>query len=196
VTVKRWTICAAGAVTLLLAGCETITDVPAGPLAVGDFQATTAREWSDITRTVPGQPAYVRLLSIDGPLLNRLYIIGPMAPGDAIVRTPDKNSRTPTYRNAMSPTEVVELVTDSVAALDYQRPEASGLRPAKFAGEDALRFDIATKTKDGLDISGSAETAEIKGKLYVVLYLAPTEHYYGAHLPDVDAILASTRPKG
>jgi hypothetical protein len=190
-------MCAAGAAVLLLAGCETITDVPAGPLAVGDaYQATTGREWSDITRAVANQPANVRLLSIDGPLLNRLYIIGPMSPGDAIVKPQGKDTRTPTYRGAMSPNELVELVTDSVAALDYQRPQASGLRPAKFAGEDALRFDIATKTKDGLDISGSAETAEIKGKLYVVLYLAPTEHYYGAHLPDVEAILASTRPKG
>jgi hypothetical protein len=194
-TFFSYAVAVAAAVTL--AGCETIIDVPAGQIAVGDsFQATTAHEWADISKTVVGAPANVRLLSIDGPLLNRLYIVGPMAPGDAIVKAQTKDVRTPTYRAAMSPNEMVELVTDTVAALDYQRPESSGLRPAKFAGENALRFDLAAKTKDGLNISGTAETAEIGGKLYVVLYLAPSEHYYAATLPEIEGILASARRKG
>jgi len=131
------------------------------------------------------------VLSIDGPLLSRLYLTEGLAPGDALVQSTVKERPTPTYRADVSPTEVMEFVADSVSALGYAKVETSNPRPARFAGADAVRFDIACRTKDGLDVSGAALTAQRQGKLYLVLFLAPSEHYYGDVLAEVEAIMNS-----
>lgn len=188
---------AIGAAALTLAACATVTSAPAGAYTVGtNYQVTLGQEWSDISNIMVGRPKSVHLLSTDGPLLNRLYLSDGLQPGEFLLKPAAKERPTPTYKKGMAPTELVEFVADSVAALDYQRVETSGLRPAKFAGADGLRFDLAAQTKEGLDIAGTAQAAEIDGKLYVVLYLAPKEHYFAAGLPEVEKIFASARRAG
>lgn len=177
---------------LALAGCATVEDAPTGAYKVGDaYHVTLGREWSDVSRLLGVQQKGVRVLSIDGPLLNRLYLSEGLAAGDSLVQSQVKEKPTPTFRADFSPQEAVEFVTDSIAALDYVKVESANLRPGKFAGADALRFDITAKTKDGLDISGTALTAHTTGKLYVILYLAPTEHYYGDAIGEVESIIGS-----
>jgi hypothetical protein len=184
----------AALLALLLAGCETVSDAPAGAYKVGTaYQVTLNGEWSDISAIMTGRPANVHLLSIDGPLLDRLYLSEGLKPGDFLVKPEAKDKPTPTYRAGMTPTELVEFVSDSVAALNYERVETSSLGPATFAGSDGLRFDITAKTRQGLDMSGVATVSEKGGALYVMLYLAPTEHYYRLHLGDAQAIMASAR---
>jgi len=53
---------------------------------------------------------------------------------------------------------------------------------------------IPTKSQDGLDISGAALASEVRGMTYVVIYLAPAEHYFEATLGEVESIMASVRP--
>lgn len=180
--------------TLALAACSTITSVPVGDYKVSPtYTVTVGRQWADVTRTVFNRSKKVKILSVDGPLLNRLYLVEGLAPGEFIVKPLAKEQPTPTYREGMSPTELVEFVADSASALDYQRVETSGLRPAKFGSEDALRFDLTALTKEGLETNGSAVVAEKGGKLYVMLYLAPKEHYYGVLLPEVETVFGSAR---
>ncbi len=182
------------ALALTTTGCVAITAAPAGAYTVGaGYAVTLGSAWNDLGVITPTRPANVRFLSLDGPLLNRLYLTDGLAPGQSLVKPVVKEQPTPTYRAGMSPTELVEFVTDSVAALDYQRVETGTIAPAPFAGGEGLRIDLTAKTKDGLDISGKAALAERGGKLYLILYLAPTEHYYAAHLPEVIAIMDSAR---
>ena len=178
----------------LLSSCVTVQSAPAGDYAVGTaYRVTLGRQWSDVSNIMPGRPANVRLLTVDGPLLNRLYLTDGLAPGDFLVRPVIKEKPTPTYRAGLSRTEEVEFIADSVAALDYERVETENLRPATFEGAPALRFDIVAKTKNGLDMSGSAEVSEIGGKLFVMLYLAPTEHFYSATLPEIETVFSSVK---
>ncbi|MBI1187771.1 MAG: hypothetical protein GC206_10680 [Alphaproteobacteria bacterium] len=93
----------------------------------------------------------------------------------------------------MTETELVEFVVDSVAALDYLRPEALDLRPEMFGGRDGVRFEIATQTAAGLAIRGTALVARVGDRVHVMLYLAPSEHYYDRLLPDVERVFASAR---
>jgi hypothetical protein len=191
-TLLRGAIAAAFALTL--AACATVVSAPAGAYKLGDaYQVTLGHEWSDASGVMFGRPKHVRLLTTDGPLLNRLYLVDGLAPGDFMVRPAAKERPTPTYRTGMAPTELVELVADSVSALDYQRVETANLRPGKFAGADGLRFDISAATKEGLEMAGTAEVAEVDGKLYVILYVAPKEHYFGAGLGEIEQIMASAR---
>ncbi len=188
---KRATV---GALVLALAACAAITAAPAGSYQVASgYTVTLGRQWSDLSAAVVGRPKKVKMLSIDGIFLNRLYLVDGLAPDEFMVKAPSKDKPTPTYRTGMSPTELVEFVADSTSALGYQRVETSKLRPASLGGADAIRFDIDAQTPEGLDIAGTAVVAERAGKLYVNLYLAPKEHYYEAYLPEVENIFASAR---
>ncbi|WP_091735638.1 hypothetical protein [Phenylobacterium immobile] len=187
---NRLALASALALSVALAGCETIAEAPAGPFAMGDGKAVTLhRAWSDVSILSPQRQKKVRLLSIDGPALNLLYLAQGLAPGEGLLKPASKAERVPVYRADMSPNELVEFVTDSLSALGYEKAQTSKLRPGRLVGADGLRMDIAAYTQDGLEISGLGQISEAGGKLYVALYLAPTEHYFAATLPDVDAML-------
>jgi hypothetical protein len=91
----------------------------------------------------------------------------------------------------MTSRELVEFVVDSVAMIGYQTPEATNLRPAKFGDTDGVRFEIVTRTSRGLLIDSTALVAQRAGRLHLMLFLAPREHYYAATLPEVEKIFAS-----
>ena len=176
-----------------LAGCASISRAPAGPLKVGASQVTLGRDWSDVSVMVPNRPKKVRVLSIDGPMLNRLYVSDALSPGDAIVRSPAKERRTPVIRADMSATERMEFVADSVSAMGYQRVETSSPRPGAYGGRPAVVFDISAKAEDGLDIAGRGLVALIDGKTHVLIYVAPAEHYFAANLTEVEQVFASAQ---
>lgn len=101
---------------------------------------------------------------------------------------------TPKVRTGMTSAERIEFVTDSIAAMDFQRVEAARPRAARYGGQPAVRFDITARTSEGLDLAGAAMAAEIAGKTYVILYLAPAEHYFAANLAEVEQVMASAQP--
>lgn len=175
-----------------LAACASITKAPAGPIALGAGRSGVLdRDWSDISAITPWRTPSVQVLSVDGPLLNRLYIARGLKPGEGLQRPAEKEKPVPVYRAGMSPNEQIEFITDSLGILGFQRAETTDLRPARLMGADAIRIDLAAKTESGLEISGAAEVAEIEGRLYVLLFLAPSEHYFRAYLPNVEAMFRS-----
>jgi len=185
------------AALLLLAGCMTVVDAPVGTYKVGrGHQVSLGRHWADVSAIMLDRSHGVHVLSVDGPLLNRLYLSEGLGAGDSLVKSTVKEKPTPTYKTDFSPTETVEFVADSVAALGYQKVETSHLRPGRFGNEDGLRFDLVAKTTDGLDVSGSAMIAQKGGRLYVILFLAPTEHFFGDAAPEIDAIMNSVQFHG
>jgi len=186
----RSVACAAALSTL--AACVAITPAPAGPYASGSHQVTLGRMWSDAS-AFSGRVKAVKMLTIDGWQLNRLYVIDGLKSGDHIVRPASKESPTPTFKAGMTPNEQVEFVTDSITAMGYQRVETDGLRPATIGGATGLRADIVARTPEGLDIAGTTQIVEVHDRLYIILYLAPAEHYYGATKAEVDGIMASAR---
>jgi hypothetical protein len=140
---------------------------------------------------MPQRGKSVRVLTIDGPLLNRVYLAQGLQQGVGLLKPVSKEHPVPTYHADMSATELVEFVSDSVAAMGYQRIETATLKPAKFGAVDGLRFGMTAQTESGLEMKGAAETAVVDGKLYLILYLAPREHYFDANLADVEAIMNS-----
>lgn len=187
----RNTLAAIGLTSILVAGCASVTSAPAGPLKVGKSTVTLGREWSNVSAIAPARGKKVAVLSVDGPALNRLLVSDGMAPGDYLVRPASKEHPTPVIRADMSASERMEFVADSVAAMDYQRVQVVRPRPARFKGQAAVRFDLTAMTTDGLEISGTALVAEQAGRTHVILYLAPAEHYFGAGLAEVEAVMAS-----
>ncbi|WP_333585743.1 hypothetical protein [Phenylobacterium sp.] len=188
-------VSAAVAASLLLASCASIASVPAGPVSVGSAQAQLGREWSDITLLTPDRSKKVKLLTIDGPLLNRLYISDGLAPGDYIVRASAKERPTPTIRSGMSASERMEFVADSLAAGGLLRVETSRPAPATIDGHAGVRFDISAKSAEGLDIAGVAVAVQAGDKTYVAIFVAPAEHYFAALLPEAERVFSSLKLK-
>lgn len=188
---RAQSIAAAAACVFVLAACTPITKAPAGPLSLGTTQATLSRDWSDITAVVPGKTNKVRVLSIDGPLLNRLYVTDGLAPGDALIKAAVKERPTPTIRAGMTTAERIEFIADSVSAMGYQRVETQRPKPARFADQSAVRVDLTARTPEGLEIKGVAQIAEVAGKTYAIVYLAPAEHYFAATLADAERVISS-----
>lgn len=182
--------------SLCIAACAVIPEAPVGAYSVGkSYQINLIQPWNDVSLIMTARPAKVRLLSLDGPLLNRLYLTDGLMPGDFMVKPAAKERPTPVYRKAMSANERVEFVSDSVAALDYRNIQTTALRPGKFGTHSALRFDLTAQTSEGLDMSGTALISEIEGKAYVLVFLAPREHYYGAQQAEVEDIFNSIKLK-
>jgi hypothetical protein len=191
-TITRRGVIAAAAGGALLAGCATAALAPQGQYKAGNaFTVTLGRPWSDLTNTLSPRPPGVRMLSLDGPLLNRLYLAG-VEPGGSLWRPRDRDTPRATYRADMSDTELVEFVIDCVA-VEYQAPESSALRPQALAGAPGVRFDISARTAAGLNMSGTALVGRAGDRLNVLLFLAPSEHYYAALLPEVETLFASAR---
>jgi hypothetical protein len=166
--------------------------IATGAYKVGpEFSVTLGEKWADVSNWMLSRPRGLRLLTIDGPLLNRLYITEGIRPGGFIVRPESREDRTPTYRVGMSSREFTEFVVDSVASLGYIDPESENPRPAKFGGVDGVRTDLTARLENGLEIAGTALIAERRERLFLMLYLAPQEHYYAARLGEVEAVFAS-----
>jgi hypothetical protein len=182
------------AALLGLSACASVTSAPAGPMKLGAGQVTLGREWSDISQIMPARSKKVRLLSIEGPLLNRLYVTEGLVAGDYMIKPMAKERPTPTVRADMSVSEQMEFVSDSVSAMDYLRVQTSHPRPVKFGQAPGVRFDIEASTREGLEIKGLGAVAkDAGGALHVIIYLAPAEHYYDASLQEVEGVIASAQ---
>lgn len=180
------------ALAAALAACSAITPVGPGPLPLqGGRQVALSRQWSDVSAILPQRAKKVRVLSVDGPMLNRLYLAEGLSPGEGLLTRASKEHPAPTFKSDMSLTELVEFTADSVTLMGYQRVATSALRPGKFGADDAIRFEIDALTESGLEMKGVAMAATSKGRLYLLVYLAPAEHYFAATLPEVEAILKS-----
>ena len=183
-------IVAVAAVSLSLISCSPITLAPMGSYAVGKSPTVTLdRPWNDMTALWLQRSKKARLLTLDGPELNRLYLTEGLIEGDYIVRPTRREATTPIYSDTMSVTEQVEFVADSITAIGYERVETSGVRPTEIASARAVRFLISARTTDGLDIKGVGQVLKRDEKFYVAIYLAPAEHYFEASRPSAEAAM-------
>jgi hypothetical protein len=193
--IRTLRVAATAAAVLALAACAGIKAVPAGPYVHGGSSMTVGRTWTDLG-IVPGSPKTLRMLTIDGPALNTLFVIDGLKDGEYIIRATSKEKPTPTYRTGMSPTEQVEFLADSAVAIGFQRVETDNIRPVKVSGADGVRVDLSAQTAAGLDVSGTAQLVEVGGRLYILFYVAPTEHYFEATRAEVESVMASARISG
>lgn len=189
---RSFLLMAAATASMTLTACgPSIVLAPAGPYLLGEASATLGRDWTDFSPAIPGTPK-VRMLTIDGPLLNRLYLTEGLVQGDVLVAPQARReATTPTYDPAMTVTEQVEFITDSVTAMGYERVTSSDPRPVQVSGARGVRFDVEGVSTDGLNYRGRAQAVKSGDTLYVAIYLAPTEHYFQATLASAEATMDS-----
>jgi len=139
----------------------------------------------------------VELWTRDGTLLNQLQFVGDVPPGEHIFRARRETRARPDgpyFRPDMDGRELQALVLDGLSELGAVRPVARGLRPTKFGDGEAVRFEVETANQDGLDYRGCAQVAVHRGKLHLMLFLAPAEHYFERDIAVVMRMFDSARP--
>lgn len=186
---RRWMFALAVSATLAVSACGG-TSLVTGPFKVGSaYNVDLKKNWSSVS------PFYlnreVKYLTIDGPLLNNFYLTEGLAVGRSVVRSARKSRPMPIVKTDMSETEMAEFVVDTVAAFGYEGVASQNLRPAKFGTADAVRFDLIAKTDTGLEIMGTSQVAMVRGKLHVMLFLAPGEYFFPSLLGEVDHVFGS-----
>jgi hypothetical protein len=187
-----WRLIVIGAM-LMLSACANIRGVPAGPYRVDNsFAVDLGQQWAELPAVLaPGFTG--KLLTIDGPLLNRLQLAGNLAAGKSLVKAPDKEHKVPVYRADMSLSEVTGFVTDSLAAQGLKDVTARGVAPAVIGSEEAVRFQVSARSEEGLEMTGAVLAGKKDGKLNVIIFLAPSEYYYGLRAAEVEHVLSSAR---
>lgn len=170
--------------TLLLAGCAGSggTLQTAGSTTVFDLALDTQLDWARIKGTRREQ------WTIDGAPLNQLNIFSRIKP-DEHVFLGDRERRSrpdgPWFRQGMRPDEVRDIILDGLRGAGWANVVASDLRPAAFGAVPGLRFDLDLDNPGGLVYRGLVTAAEQDGRLTVLIWIAPAEHYYGR---DVEAV--------
>lgn len=169
---------------LLLAACASHGGrlQRAGHVQVFDLTISSELDWARYRS--PRQ----ELWTIDGPLLNQLRIISAIKPGEHVfLRGKQRRSQPdgPWFRSGMRPDEVRDLVLDALRLEGWTRVSANALRPAPLGDLSGLRFELDLTSGSGLIYRGQAAATERDGRLTLLLWLAPAEHYYPR---DADAV--------
>ncbi len=172
--------------------------VPAGKFtAGGPASLTLDRNWSDVSKLFYIKAPKVRILSIDGILLNRLYVSDGLGPNDPLMVGPQHadtaNDPAPRGKADMSLSEQMEFVAASVTALDYQKVTTLDPHPVTVGDSKGVRFEFTARTSDGLDMHGLAQAVSKGGLSYYIVYIAPQEHYYAASLANATAAMDSVK---
>jgi hypothetical protein len=180
------------ALPFLLMSCGSPLVKPGPAVAAGRIAVDTPIAWTRINGL------HGEMWTVDGALLDRVEFYSDVRDGEHVFKSRRATKAKPDgpfFHPGMDGPALAQLVADALAGLGAVKPELTGLRPAKFGRHDAVRFELRLSNELGLIYRGSALLAEVDGKLDVVLFLAPEEHYYDAFLPSVDAMLKSAHPR-
>lgn len=162
----------------------------AGNATVFDLHLDTSLDWARVR-----QPR-IEQWTIDGAPLNQLSIISRIKPREHVFLSARERSWRPDgpwFRAGMRPDEVRDIVLDGLRGAGWANVEASNLRPASWGGVPGLRFEINLDNPNGLVYRGMATAAERDGRLTVLLWVAPAEHYYGRDAEAVGRMFDSLR---
>lgn len=180
------------AVMLALSACATGPQLaPAGLYDAGSYQVRLTTDWNAIpVRTDKGKKAH--LLTLDGPLLNSVYLFSDIKQGDALIKERRKENPVPTFDPALFELELVEFLMDSLQkGSGLGSVTTSNIRPDSFAGNDAVRFEFTGISGSGLHMSGEALMAVADDMLDLILFIAPSEYYAQKDRANIDAIFNS-----
>jgi len=188
----------AAAALCTLAGCAQMVKVESGQVTIKDtLSVTTASAWNrfDLPQlNLSVAPGAAEIWTQDGVTLDALAFFVGVSQGETLGKAmPGSTKKLPQFRSAMTPGEIVELyeqmVTQDGSAFALKR-----VAPGRFGEQPGFRFEhTITRKSDSVLLKGVGQGAVVKGKLYLVVFTAPSIYYYERHLPQVEPLMASAR---
>ena len=182
-------------VLLILAGCASTGGrlVQPGPNPAGSrLTIDSEMEWTRESTT------RYQLWTIDGELLNRLYLVPAVREGEYIFLGHRQTTRRPDgpfYKRGMRADELRDLVADGLRMSGAVDVVSTNLRPIDFGGREGLRFDFSLSNEEGLAYQGMAAAFEHEKGLALAIFLAPREYYFPRDTEKVSRMLDTLRWK-
>lgn len=139
-----------------------------------------------------------QLWTIDGPLLNTLYMVPTVRDGDFVFLGRRQTKRRPDgafYHRGMRPDELRDLIADGLRAAGAVNVATSNLRPASFGDREGLRFEMTMDSDSGLKYKAMVAAFEHEKGLALAMFYAPAEYYYPRDEARVSVMLDSLRWK-
>lgn len=182
------------ALCLALAACTSSGPlvVPGPTTAGGKLMIDSEMEWTRFSTS------RYQMWTIDGELLNRLYLIPAVREREFIFLGQRQTKRRPDgafYKRGLRADELRDLVLDGLRAVGTVNLESRNLRPATFGGREGLRFEFSMSNEEGLKYQGMAAAFEHEKGLALALYMAPSEFYYPRDEAKVAKMLDTLRMK-
>lgn len=182
-------------VLLMLAGCASsggrLVQPGANP-AGSRLTIDSEMEWTRMSTM------RYQLWTIDGELLNRLYLVPSVREGEYIFLGHRQTTRRPDgpfYKRGMRADELRDLVADGLRMSGAVNVASTNLRPVDFGGREGLRFDFSLSNEEGLAYQGMAAAFEHEKGLALAIFLAPREYYYPRDAEKVSKMLDTLRWK-
>lgn len=167
------------------------------PTRVGDRSmiVTPPRQWNKISARLFTDIRDVEDWTQNGSYLDGISFVTGLGNGKALVYQRSRDDRqVPKFRSNMTPPEIAAMIESLFrvrgGAVDFK---TVSLAPRPFLGTNGFQYDYEHLDSDEVRRKGRAVGAVINGKLYLILFDAARSHYYGALLPDFEAIVASAR---
>lgn len=172
--------------SVVLAACTTYSLVEVERRTIAETYTIDPQvTWS--TR----KQGHTEVWTIDGPTLEGIWFFKNVGEDDTLFEVQDK-SKVPLFKRDMSPSEIMEFVVDSMAAVKAADVKPSNLRPMNFGSAKGFRFELSF-FDDGLKMQAIVAGAIIKDKLQLILYYGAREHYFAKHKGAAEGILASIK---
>ncbi len=133
----------------------------------------------------------VFIWTVDGPGLEQLIFFPGVKDGTPLIDRKKRGDspQMPLYKSSMTLLEVVDLLEETMARLDFQQFEKQNLRPETIGGLDGFRVDFSFVSKQGLNYRGMAIGAGKDRNLYLVLYMGTALHYFDKYEMLVDRLI-------
>lgn len=140
----------------------------------------------------------MQVWTIDGELLNRLYLIPAVREREYIFLGSRQTKRRPDgpfFKPGMRADELRDLIVDGLLASGAINVSASNLRPVAFGDREGLRFELTLANQEGLKYQAMAAAFEHDRELSLAIFMAPGEYYYSRDAQKVDRMLDTLRWK-
>ena len=178
-------------------GSGRYTLVQVKEIRVGNdsMAVTPPREWNKISSSLFVDIHAVEDWTQNGPYLDGISFVTGLKDGKALVYQRSRDDRqVPKFRSNMTPLEITSMIESlfrvRAGAVDFK---TVALGPRNFMGYNGFQYDYEHLDGDEVRRKGRAVGAVIDGRLYLILFDAARSHYFGALLPDFEAVVNSAR---
>ncbi len=179
----------------LISACATMSyeSVLPGVNSLGALQVNADVGWNRVPAySTPNARPESQTWTKDGLLLDRLVIIPAVKDGEPIFVSQDVAEALPPFRANMLPNEIEELTESTIVKMFGEGNavvNTENLRPWGFAEHHGVMFDLAVAVTESPDYRGMVGAFIAEDKLYMILFVAATPHYYDKHIANVEALI-------
>lgn len=178
---------------LVVAGCGSPLVRPGELVQLKSFTVVSPIAWSQFSN------GRERVWTLDGPMLNRVWMIDGVKPGEQVFLRPRPYGRRKgegaLFHAGISDSEAIELIADGLREQGIDDLVISDITPRRFGQLSGFAFALEFASRRGLRYRGFG-AGEIAGDtLSFVLYFAPGEYFFDRDAAAARQVLESIRSR-